>query len=157
MTGMGAACRNRRGVRGVLGWWAKAAVATRGPMTIDRIGPAATPDDLVEATVAIVTAHLRMTATSAAQVPGLVKQVHRAISELVDQGTRNQGSSDRDLKQAAATERSPSDLLTRDAECRRIAEQDAVFPWSGWPALRGPRAGTRIGESPRERFRSRCR
>lgn len=135
----------------------EAAVATRGPMAIDRIGTAATPDDVVEATVAIVTAHLRMTTTSAAQVPGLVKQVHRAISELVDQGTRDQGSRDRDLKQTAATERSPSDLLTRDAECRRIAEQDAVFPWSGWPGLRGPRAGTRIGESPRERFRSRCR
>src|SRR3954466_6867309 len=48
--------RNRRGVRGVLGWWAKAAVATRGPMAIDQIGTAGTPDDVVEATVAIVTA-----------------------------------------------------------------------------------------------------
>lgn len=121
-------------------------------MAIDQNGKAATPDDMVEATVAIVTAHLRMTTMSAAQVPGLIKQVHRAICELVDQGSR-----DRELRKTMATEPPRSDRLTRDAERRLIAEQDAVFPWSGWPSLRGPRAGTRIGEAPRERFRSRCR
>ena len=126
-------------------------------MAIDQNGRAATPDDMVEATVAIVTAHLRMTTTSAAEVPGLIKQVHRAMCELVDQGSREQGSTDQQLRKTMTTEPSRSDRLTRDAERRLIAEQDAVFPWSGWPSLRGPRAGTRIGEAPRERFRSRCR
>jgi len=126
-------------------------------MAVDQNGKAATPDDVVEATVAIVTAHLRMTTTSAAQVPGLIKQVHRAICELVDQESGEQGSTDQELRKATTPEPSRSNCLTRDAERRLIAEQDAVFPWSGWPSLRGPRAGTRIGEAPRERFRSRCR
>ena len=127
-------------------------------MTIDQAGKAtAMPDDVIEATVAIVAAHLRMRATSAAQVPGLIQQVHRTLTDLVDQGSRDLGPEDQQLSQVEATVPSRSDRLTSDAELRRIAEQDAVFPWSGWPGLRGPRAGTRIGESPRERFRSRCR
>lgn len=127
-------------------------------MAIDQAGKAtAMPDDVFEAAVAIVTAHLRMRATSAAQVSGLIQQVHKALIDLVDQGPRDLGTEGQELRQVEATEPSRSDRLTRDAELRRIAEQDAVFPWSGWPSLRGPRAGTRIGDSPRERFRSRCR
>ncbi|HEY9345856.1 MAG TPA: MucR family transcriptional regulator [Inquilinus sp.] len=127
-------------------------------MTIDQAGKAtAMPDDVIEATVAIVAAHLRMRATSAAQVPGLIQQVHKTLTDLVDQGSRDLGPEDQQLSQVEAPEPSRSDRLPVDAELRRIAEQGAVFPWSGWPGLRGPRAGTRIGESPRERFRSRCR
>jgi hypothetical protein len=101
-------------------------------MAIDQNGKAATPDDMVEATVAIVTAHLRMTTTSAEQVPGLIKQVHRAICELDDPGSREQGSTDQALRKTMATEPPRSERHTRDAERRLIAEQDAVFPWSGW-------------------------
>ncbi len=80
------------------------------------------------------------------------------MRNLVDQGSREQGRTDQELRKTMTSEPSRSDRPSPgDAERRLIAEQDAVFPWSGWPSLRGPRAGTRIGEAPRERFRSRCR
>lgn len=127
-------------------------------MATDQIAKAvAMPDGALEATVAIVTAHLRTTATSAAQVPGLIRQVHKAVTGQVDRKSRDQGSKDQEPRHAVATEPSRSDRLASDAGRRGIAEQDAVFPWSGWPGPRGPRAGTRIGASPRERFRSRSR
>ncbi len=56
-----------------------------------------------------------MTMTSAAQVPGLIKQVHRAICELADQGSREQGNTDQDLRKTMATEPSRSGRLTRIA------------------------------------------
>ena len=108
-------------------------------MAIDQNGEGVTPDDTVQATVAIVTAHLRMTTTSAEQVPGLIKQVHKTICELADQGSREHCSTDQELRKTMATEPPRSERHTRDAERRLIAEQDAVFPWSGWPSLRGPK------------------
>jgi hypothetical protein len=125
-------------------------------MAIDQAGKAAAmPDDKFEATVAIVTAHLRTRPTAAAQVPELIQQVHKDLSDLADRGSRNLGTEDQQLRQLEAM--APSRADTSDAELRRIAEEDAVFPWSGPPGLRGSSAGTRIGDAPRERFRSRCR
>lgn len=117
----------------------------------------ATPNHVLEATVAIVAAHLGTTTASALHVPGIVRQVYEALSELLDQDSRDRGALTQGPGDAAATEESRSDCLRADAELRRIAEEDSIFPWPGPPGLRGSRAGTRIGESPRERFRSRNR
>ncbi|MGK9167418.1 MucR family transcriptional regulator [Inquilinus limosus] len=113
-------------------------------MPIDEIGAAlATPNQVLEVTTAIVAAHLRTTATSTAHVPEIIRQVYDALTELVE------GSS------GAAEAPRP---VVDDAAVRRIiAEPVAALPWREPTALRGARAGTRIGEAPRERFRSRHR
>ncbi|WP_343716831.1 MucR family transcriptional regulator [Inquilinus sp.] len=115
-------------------------------MPIDEIGAAAlaTPSQVLEVTAAIVAAHLRGTTTSAAHVPEIIRQVYDALTELVE------GSGAEEAPPAAV-----------DAAKRPIAVVPPVaataLPWRETTALRGMRAGTRIGETPRERFLSRYR
>jgi hypothetical protein len=115
-------------------------------MPINEIGAAAlaTPNQVLEVTAAIVAAHLRGTATSAAHVPDIIRQVYDALTELVE---------------GSGVEEAPRPVI--DATQRQIAEPPttgaAALPWRETTALRGMRAGTRIGETPRERFRSRYR
>ncbi|WP_225770920.1 MucR family transcriptional regulator [Inquilinus sp. Marseille-Q2685] len=112
-------------------------------MPIDEIGAAlATPNQGLEVTAAIVAAHLRGTETKAAHVPEIIRQVYDALTELVE---------------GSGAEEAPRPVV--DAPRRQIAEPpaDAALPWRETTALRGLRAGTRIGETPRERFRSRYR
>ncbi|HEY9343828.1 MAG TPA: MucR family transcriptional regulator [Inquilinus sp.] len=114
-------------------------------MPIDEIGAAAlaTPNQVLEVTAAIVAAHLRGTTTSAAHVPEIIRQVYDALTELVE---------------GSGAEEAPRPVVDA-APCRPVAEPpaDAPLPWHQTAALRGIRAGTRIGETPRERFRSRYR
>lgn len=114
-------------------------------MPIEEIGAAAlaTPNQVLEVTAAIVAAHLRGTATSAAHVPEIIRQVYDALTELVE---------------GSGAEEAPPPAV--DAAARRpIAEPMPAtdLPWRETTALRGMRAGTRIGGSPRERFLSRYR
>lgn len=116
-------------------------------MPIDEIGAAAlaTPSQVLEVTAAIVAAHLRGTTTSAAHVPEIIRQVYDALTELVE------GSGAEEAPPAAV-----------DAARRPIAVEPPVvaataLPWRETTAVRGMRAGTRIGETPRERFLSRYR
>ncbi|MGO1076122.1 MucR family transcriptional regulator [Inquilinus sp. CA228] len=115
-------------------------------MPINEIGAAAlsTPNQVLEVTAAIVAAHLRGTETKAAHVPDIIRQVYDALTELVE---------------GSGAEQAPRPVA--DAAPRReIAEPPvgaAALPWRETTALRGMRAGTRIGETPRERFRSRSR
>lgn len=114
-------------------------------MPIDEIGAAAlaTPNQVLEVTAAIVAAHLRGTETSATHVPEIIRQVYDALTELVE---------------GSGAEKAPRPAI--DAARRPIAEPPAgaaALPWRETTALRGVRAGTRIGETPRERFRSRYR
>ena len=114
-------------------------------MPIDEIGAAAlsTPNQVLEVTAAIVAAHLRGTTTSAAHVPEIIRQVYDALTELVE---------------GSGAEEAPRTVVDA-APRRQIAEPpaEAALPWRETTALRGIRAGTRIGETPRERFRSRYR
>ncbi len=60
-------------------------------MAIDQNGEAATPDEMVEATVAIVTAHLRTTTTSANRCRDSSSRSSRAICgiwSIRDPGSR---------------------------------------------------------------------
>lgn len=114
-------------------------------MPIDEIGAAAlaTPSQVLEVTAAIVAAHLRGTTTSAAHVPDIIRQVYDALTELVE---------------GSGVEEAPRPAV--DAARHPIAAEPAAataLPWCETTALRGIRAGTRIGESPRERFLSRYR
>lgn len=110
-------------------------------MPIDEVGATlATPNQVLEVTTAIVAAHLRGTATSAAHVPDIIRQVYDALTELVE------GSGAREA---------PPPVV--DAVRRQAAEPPAALPWRDGTALRGMRAGTRIGGTPRERFLSRYR
>jgi hypothetical protein len=119
-------------------------------MPIDEIGAAAlaTPNQVLEVTTAIVAAHLRATATSAAHVPEIIRQVYDALTELVE------GSHTPESRRVLEAPR-----IDDAAAARRIAVEatDGALPWREQTALRGARAGTRIGEAPRERFRSRYR
>ena len=119
-------------------------------MPIDEIGAAAlaTPNQVLEVTTAIVAAHLRATATSAAHVPEIIRQVYDALTELVEGSQTPQNPR---VVEAPRTDDSPA--------ARRIVVEttDGTLPWREQTALRGARAGTRIGEAPRERFRSRSR
>jgi len=118
-------------------------------MPIDEIGAAAlaTPNQVLEVTTAIVAAHLRATATSAAHVPEIIRQVYDALTELVE------GSHSPERPRVTEAPRFDEAAARR----RMIEAADGAFPWREQTALRGARAGTRIGEAPRERFRSRYR
>lgn len=112
-------------------------------MPIEEIGAAAlaTPNQVLEVTAAIVAAHLRGTATSAAHVPEIIRQVYDALTELVE---------------GSGAEEAPPPAV--DAARRQSVDPPSTaLPWRETTALRGMRAGTRIGESPRERFLSRYR
>ena len=116
-------------------------------MPIDEIGAAAlaTPNQVLEVTAAIVAAHLRGTTTSPAHVPEIIRQVYDALTELVE---------------GSGAEEAPRPVIDADAARRQTPGEPpagAALPWRDTTALRGMRAGTRIGETPRERFRSRYR
>ena len=113
-------------------------------MPINEIGAAlATSNQVLEVTAAIVAAHLRGTETKAAHVPDIIRQVYDALTELVE------GSG------AEQAPRTVADAAPRQEIAGPPAA--AALPWRETTALRGMRAGTRIGETPRERFRSRSR
>ncbi|KGM33577.1 MucR family transcriptional regulator [Inquilinus limosus] len=114
-------------------------------MPIDEIGAAAlaTPSQVLEVTAAIVAAHLRGTTTSAAHVPDIIRQVYDALTELVE---------------GSGVEEAPRPVNDATGRSFAVAPPAATaVPWRETTALRGMRAGTRIGEAPRERFLSRYR